>query len=143
MNNKSLFIEDRKQIMTHINDESEDILKHYGVLGMKWGHRKAERKPSRRERKRAEKERAVDESYGKHLSDKELTERINRLSKEEQYHRLITSQNAAKAEVLKSKGRKRLDRIIDNVFWGSVENAGKQELTYMMRDPKKAIKKYS
>ena len=60
-------------------------LYHYGILGMRWGHRKA-----------ASNKKSIDSSYKKahsntkvkYLSDKDLADANKRLNAERQYHEL-------------------------------------------------------
>ena len=55
---------------------------HYGVLGMKWGRRKARTTSTKKSRKSSRRE---DISK---LSDAELRQRINRMQMEQQYNSL-------------------------------------------------------
>lgn len=80
-----------------------DELYHYGVLGMKWGRRKARTKSSSRKSKG--KKIQLHEDYinahsrksVKSMSDKELKNRLQRLNMEQQYERLNPSKvNAGK-----------------------------------------------
>ena len=61
-------------------DRVDEYLMHYGVLGMKWGKRKARASNSSEQ---APKKR--------HMSNKELQARIKRLKMEKEYAQLIAS----------------------------------------------------
>ena len=60
-------------------------LYHYGVLGMKWGVRRANKKANKKS-----KEKVSD------LSDQELRNKINRLQMEKQYKELSRKQSVGK-----------------------------------------------
>jgi hypothetical protein len=97
---------------------NNNILQHYGILGMKWGVRRsrasldrlANRKAERSERKAARAEQRTNQAPKKiaktsgtsNLSDNDLQTRINRLRMESQYKQLLKELDPTTVE----KGRR-------------------------------------
>ena len=69
----------------------DDFLKHYGVLGMKWGHRKARstsssnKKPKSTKNTTTSKPKPKPKPTQKRLSDAELRAVVNRMRLEREY----------------------------------------------------------
>jgi uncharacterized membrane-anchored protein YjiN (DUF445 family) len=71
----------------------DDFLEHYGVKGMRWGTKKANREPASSESATSAAIRArAKTSSVKALSNKELQDAINRMNLEQQFKRLSTNE---------------------------------------------------
>ena len=88
----------------------DDFLQHYGVLGMKWGHRKARSKVSSNKKPKSTKNTTTSKPKPKQtqreLSDEELRAVINRMRLEREYADLqYRASSRAKVEnVVKTVG---------------------------------------
>ena len=88
----------------------DDFLQHYGVLGMKWGHRKARSKVSSNKEPKSTKNTTTSKPKPKpkqrQLSDEELRAVINRMRLEREYADLqYRASSRAKVEnVVKTVG---------------------------------------
>ena len=88
----------------------EDFLQHYGVLGMKWGHRKARSTSSSNKKPKSTKNTTTSKPKPKptqrELSDEELRAVINRMRLEREYADLqYRASSRAKVEnVVKAMG---------------------------------------
>ena len=90
----------------------EDFLQHYGVLGMKWGHRKSRsnvssnKKPKSTKNTTTSKPKPKPKPTQRELSDEELRAVINRMRLEREYADLkYRSSSRAKVEnVVKTVG---------------------------------------
>lgn len=66
----------------HFDEDDEDVLMHYGVLGMKWGRRKGKQTTSSKNKKSSKKK---NKKNPRRMSNKELAARIKRLDLEKRY----------------------------------------------------------
>ena len=75
--------------MMDYEENYDDFLQHYGVLGMKWGHRKARSKASSNKKPKSTKNtttsRPKPKLTKKRLSDAELRAVVNRMRLEREY----------------------------------------------------------
>ena len=75
--------------MMDYEENYDDFLQHYGVLGMKWGHRKARSKVSSNKKPKSTKNTTTSKPKPKptkkRLSDAELRAVVNRMRLEREY----------------------------------------------------------
>ena len=96
--------------MMDYEENYDDFLQHYGVLGMKWGHRKARSNVSSNKKPKSTKNTTTSKPKPKptqrELSDEELRAVINRMRLEREYADLkYRSSSRAKVEnVVKTVG---------------------------------------
>ena len=96
--------------MMEYEENYDDFLQHYGVLGMKWGHRKARSTSSSNKKPKSTKNTTTSKPEPKptqrELSDEELRAVINRMRLEREYADLqYRASSRAKVEnVVKTVG---------------------------------------
>lgn len=114
------------------------VLKHYGILGMKWGVRRTEaqlaraRGKTKSEQESGSSEKKATSSSGKtsgkkkvsEMTDDELRDKIGRMNLEKQYKQLYSEMNP----VPKNKGKEFVKKVIAR----SGENIASQLTTYVM-----------
>lgn len=100
---------------------NQNDLTHYGVPGMKWGHRRASssspsagqiRRQEKREDNAIKKARRKDVKNRRRMSDKDLMEKIGRLEREKKLRELTDAEinpgKKATTDILKAAGTKAL-----------------------------------
>lgn len=100
----------------------EEMLQHYGILGMKWGVRRTPAQLTRANG-RAGKTESSDEI--KKMSDSELRSKINRLQMEKQYKQLTSSEI--------SVGRKFVQDVLTNAAKQTATNYVSKYMTKAIR----------
>jgi len=93
-----------------------EALKHYGILGMKWGKRKSRSSKSKSTSTKKE-SRSV-----KKMSNREIQSRIKRLQLEKQYSSITAKK--------KSKGRK----IVESILSDSAKRVATEYVSKQMSD---------
>ena len=105
----------------------EEMLQHYGILGMKWGVR---RTPAQLTRANGGAGKTESSDEIKKMSDSELRSKINRLQMEKQYKQLTSSEI--------SVGRKFVQDVLTNA---AKQTATNYVSKYMTKGIDAAIKK--
>jgi len=109
--------------------EVDDILAHYGVKGMRWGHRTTSPASEDHTRTAAAKSQAKTDGL-KTLSNKQLQEAINRMNLEQQFKRLNPSKTEKglrfAADLLLGVGKQQLIRVVSDVAGKQVDKAIKK-----------------
>jgi len=97
------------------NNQVEDFLSHYGVLGMKWGKRRSRAELAKaRQSTDSKKVSSLTKRKPTELTNKQLQEINKRLNMEQQYSRLTAKQ--------KSKGRKFVEDVLGSASKEAIKN---------------------
>ena len=73
--------------------EYNDYLKHWGILGMKWGQRNGPPYPLSKKQMNASERKQNNSKRVSDMTDDELDTKLKRLRKEDEYNRLIANTN--------------------------------------------------
>lgn len=95
----------------------QDELMHYGVLGMRWGHRKATRNEKTARKK--------DLKNRRTLSDKDLQQKINRLQSEKKFKELSEADLKPKRTAVKKFMKTVGGKVVTSAAVGGLAYAGK------------------
>lgn len=106
---------------------SKDYLKHYGVLGMKWGVRK-DRKSSRGKR-------GIGTNNVKNMSNYELQTAIDRMRLEKQYTELVSgpSMSSKTSKFINELGRSSAKQVVSSVVAQQVAQPLNNKINSMKR----------
>lgn len=117
--------------MIYYANEQSPYIQHYGILGMRWGHRKNKASPSnfslRRQIKKQRRDLVKNRSL---LSDTELNKQINRLQREETLKSLAKPyENKVKLSVknfVSRNGKKFIDGFVQYNTKKGINYVGKK-----------------
>lgn len=117
--------------MIYYTNENSQYIKHYGVLGMQWGHRKNSSSPSNFSLRRQIKKQRKDLVKNRYLlSDTELNKQINRLQKENTLKSLAKQDEGkvkrAIGNFISRNGRTLIDSFVQYNAKKGINYAGKK-----------------
>jgi 2'-5' RNA ligase len=109
-------------------EAAEDVLKHFGVRGMRWGVRtdRTPKAPSSADASRAQDHASIVKKSGtKALSNKELQELVTRMNLEQQYSNLSSNKGRVKKGEKAAKDILKVGKTINEVVTFANSSAGK------------------
>lgn len=105
--------------------QQNDVLCHYGVLGMHWGRHMSGRKTSSSGKKSGKKK--ISE-----MSDDEIRKRIARMQLEKQYKMLTKELNPDTINKGEKAAEPSFKKTTKDIALNSYKNIGQQALTYIL-----------
>jgi len=138
-----------KGVKTLQHEDLDDILAHYGILGMKWGVRRSDKQiaRARKTKKSSSQDRSEDSEKAeaarkkaksggaKALSNQELKDLTKRMNLEQQYSRLSTEDNSSKM----AKGQEKVNKLLG--LGKTAQEVYNLSNSPMMKELKKNLKK--
>ena len=111
-----------KLVSTGMMKTADDVLAHYGILGMKWGKRKARKGGSVKKSKKSD--------PVKKMSDDELRRRLNRMRMEQEYKNLskvnVTNGKKKAQAVLRELGKVTVKAVAVAGVYGGAKYLGER-----------------
>lgn len=102
-------------------------LKHYGILGMRWGIRRDRDSSGRVTSQESQRSRELKRKHISEMSNKEIQEIVTRMNLEKQYRQLnptvATKGKTIVNNILKRIGNRILDRVIDKSVDAAIDSA--------------------
>ena len=112
--------------------QQNDVLCHYGVLGMHWGRHMSGRKTSSSGKKSGKKKHTNAGRKLSEMSDNEIRKRIERMQLEKQYKMLTKELNPDTIKKGEKEAQPSFKKTTKDIALNSYKNIGQQTLTYIL-----------
>lgn len=120
----------------------DNVLVHYGILGMKWGVRRTPAQLARaREKTKSSSSNSDEKKSVKDMSDDELRRRLNRINMEDQYNAAMARRNPDKFQRAKKVVADLAEQAVRNVATKAITKA--VEKAFESKKPSDPITKYA